>query len=61
MTQKTNKQLHYFASDGNYGAADNVYIVETTHWTGDDWLELEEAYDLERIDVAMKINAKYHG
>lgn len=52
---------HYFASDGNYGGADKVVIVETSHWTGDDWLELEEAYDLDRINVALEIDSKYRG
>jgi hypothetical protein len=52
---------HYFASDGNYGAADRVAIVKTEHWTEDDWLELEDAYDLDRIDVALVIDSKYRG
>ena len=61
MNQKMNKQAHYFAGDGNYGAADRVAIVDTGHWTEEDWLELEEAYDLDRIDVALKIDSKYRG
>ncbi len=56
-----NKQAHYFAGDGNYGAADRVAIVDTGHWTEDDWLELEESYDLDRIDTALRIDAKYRG
>lgn len=52
---------HYFASDGNYGGADKVVILKTSHWTGDDWLELEEAYDLDRITVALSIDSKYNG
>jgi hypothetical protein len=59
MSQKMSS--HYFASDGNYGAADRVAIVKTEHWTEDDWLELEEAYDLDRIDVALVIDSKYRG
>lgn len=61
MNQKMNKQSHYFAGDGNYGAADRVAIVETGHWTEEDWLELEEAYDLDRIDTALRIDSKYRG
>jgi hypothetical protein len=57
----TNKQAHYFAGDGNYGAADRVAIVDTGHWTEEDWNELEDAYDLDRIDVALKIDSKYRG
>ena len=61
MNQKMNKQAHYFAGDGNYGAADRVAIVETGHWTEEDWLELEESYDLDRIDTALRIDSKYRG
>ena len=59
MNQKMSS--HYFASDGNYGAANAVVIVKTDHWTALDWEELEEAYDLDRIDVAIKIDSKYRG
>ncbi len=52
---------HYFASDGNYGAADRVAIVKTDHWTALDWEELEEAFDLDRIDVALTIDGRYRG
>ena len=52
---------HYFASDGNYGAADKVVIVKTSHWTASDWEQLEEAYDLDRINVALSIDSKYNG
>ncbi len=59
MSQKMSS--HYFASDGNYGAADKVAIVKTSHWTAADWEELEEAYDLDRIDVALTIDGRYRG
>lgn len=52
---------HYFASDGNYGAADKVVILETGHWTESDWLEIEESYDLDRINTALIIDIKYRG
>ena len=58
MSQKMSS--HYFASDGNYGAADKVVIVKTSHWTAADWEELEEAYDLDRITVALSIDSKYN-
>jgi hypothetical protein len=57
----TNKQAHYFAGDGNYGAADRVAIVDTGHWTEEDWNELEDSYDLDRIDTALRLDAKYRG
>jgi hypothetical protein len=60
-TNLINRQAHYFAGDGNYGAADRVAIVDTGEWSEDDWLELEEAYDLDRMDVALKIESKYRG
>ena len=56
-----NKQTHYFSSDGNYGAADRVIIVETGHWTESDWLEIEESYDGDRVDLAIMIDSKYRG
>ncbi len=59
MSQKMSS--HYFASDGNYGAADKVAIVKTDHWSESDWLELEEAYDLDRITVALSIDSRYTG
>ncbi len=59
MSQKMSS--HYFAGDGNYGAADKVVIVKTEHWTEEDWLELEDAYDLDRVDVALSIDSRYNG
>ena len=56
-----NKQTHYFAGDGNFGAADRVFLIETHHWSEDDWLEIEESYDLDRIDKAIEIDGKYRG
>lgn len=58
---KKTKQTHYFAGDGNYGGADRVAILETEHWTEDDWLRIEEAYDLDRISVALDIDNQYRG
>jgi hypothetical protein len=55
------KQTHYFASDGNYGGAAKVIILETEHWTEDDWITIEEAGDLGRVQVALDISASYNG
>ena len=55
------KQTHYFAGDGNFGGADKVVILETHHWTESDWLEIEESYDLDRINTALVIDTKYRG
>jgi len=35
------KQLHYFATDGNYGSADGLVIVDTSDWDDDDWAIVE--------------------
>ena len=55
------KQTHYFASDGNYGAADKVVILETGHWTDEDWITIEEAGDRGRVQVALDVDANYNG
>jgi len=60
-TNLINRQAHYFAGDGNYGAADRVVIVDTAEWSEDDWLEIEDSWDGDRIDTAIKIDAKYRG
>lgn len=52
---------HYFASDGNYGAADNVIIVRTDEWDADDWNLIEESSDLDRIATALEIAGNYSG
>ena len=52
---------HYFASDGNYGSANNVVILETGHWDADDWTAIEESWDGDRISTALEIVRKYGG
>lgn len=46
---------YYFAQDGNYGSATELIIVDTTNWTEDDWLLIEDATDSERADMAERI------
>lgn len=55
------EQQYYFAEDGNYGDATNIVIVDTTEWTEEDWNEVEEAPDYERVDIARSISKKYRG
>ncbi len=57
----TNKQTHYFASDGNYGAAEQVIILRTDHWDADDWTAIEESWDGDRVSTALEIVRKYGG
>ena len=31
------RSLHYFGEDGNYGSAEGLTVMETTHWDSIDW------------------------
>lgn len=50
---------HYFAEDGNFGSAERLVILDTTYWNEDDWLEIEEASDYDRTQVAREIAQRY--
>jgi len=50
----------YFASDGSYGTAEELTILDTTKWTDEDWELIDFATDMERSDVAQKIWQKYN-
>lgn len=47
---------HYFASDGNYGDADQIVLIDTTRWTPADWARIEAASDGHRFQVAKRID-----
>jgi hypothetical protein len=49
----------YFAIDGNYGDADELYICDTSYWTEEDWNEIDDSSDHERCFAARRINNKY--
>ena len=51
--------LSYFASDGNYGSNECVLLV-TDQWSAEDWREVEDCADHERIFVALYISNKYN-
>jgi hypothetical protein len=51
--------ITYFASDGNYGTASGIVMFNTMPWSLDDWDEIDDASDNERVEVAEKIAAKY--
>lgn len=53
-------QPAYFAADGNYGDASDILIVDTENWTNDDWADMDEARDSDRLELAKKIAAKYN-
>jgi len=46
---------YYFAADGSYGNAENIFIVDTYEFTAYDWKRIEEATDDERHWVAREI------
>ena len=48
--------LSYFATDGNFGDADKITIVDTTTWTEDDWDMIDQASDNERYLAARTIS-----
>jgi hypothetical protein len=45
----------YFATDGSYGTADNLRVIDTSEWTDADWAEIEEASDDQRAGTASAI------
>ena len=51
-----NKELHYFASDGNYGAWEGrSVILETSVFTGEDWDRIDMEPDESRAQLAYDI------
>lgn len=53
------RTLSYFASDGNYGGAAGLTVIETTHWSEVDWELIEAASDWHRPEVARVIAESY--
>lgn len=49
------RELSYFAKDGNYGNADEIVIVETEKWTGEEWAIVDENSDEDRPAVARQL------
>lgn len=50
--------LSYFAADGNYGTADCVLLI-TDEWSTEDWRDVADCSDSERLSVALAISNKY--
>ncbi len=47
---------HYFATDGSYGDATGLVLINTDNWTPSHWRTIEEASDYEeRAEVAKRI------
>jgi hypothetical protein len=49
----------YFAEDGSYGTAQNLEVIDTSEWTGEDWAEIENASDDRRAGTASAIAYRY--
>lgn len=45
---------YYFASDGSYGYADGLVIVDTSMWTEEQWQMIHETSDSFRAIRAME-------
>lgn len=46
---------HYFADDGNYGDANGLVVIDTGHFTDEDWTLIEQTSDWQRAVVARDI------
>jgi hypothetical protein len=46
---------YYFAGDGNYGDANDLFICDTSNWDERDWMRVDLSQDYERLDVARQI------
>ena len=49
------EQVHYFATDGNYGDATDILIADTSSWTRTEWDAIEEATGNDRVEIARAI------
>ena len=47
---------HYFATDGNYGNAENLVIIDTADWTEDEWDIIEQSPEM----IAQKLHSNFH-
>jgi hypothetical protein len=59
MSEEIVRSLSYFATDGNYGSADGILVLETTGWGELDWQMVEEVSDEHRPAVARLLVESY--
>lgn len=59
MSEETVRSLSYFATDGNYGSADGILVLETTGWSELDWQMVDGVSDWHRPAVARLITESY--
>lgn len=46
----------YFASDGNFGDAEGMVMVDTTDWTEEEWEIIENARESDRAEIASQLS-----
>lgn len=49
------ENVAYFASDGSYGDADGIVLIDTTEWTAAEWEEIDGMTDSERYEFALAL------
>ena len=49
----------YFASDGNYGSAEDLLVIDTSQWTEEYWQLIDETPDNYRMMVAHRLHHGY--
>ena len=49
------QNVAYFASDGSYGDADGIVLIDTSNWTEREWEEIDGMTDSERYDFALAL------
>jgi len=47
--------LTFFSTDGSFGAASGMVMIDTRAWSNEDWLEVENATDDVRVRVAVEV------
>ena len=50
----------WVSDEGTYGTS-NVVLVDTTNWSDEDWQELEESKDWDRLQTAVDISERTEG
>lgn len=50
----------WVSDEGTYGTS-NLVLVDTTNWSAEDWQELEESKDWDRLQTAVDISERTEG
>ena len=51
--------LTLFSTDGSFGAASGMVVVDTRIWNEQDWDMIDNCLNDERVNVAIEIAKKY--